>query len=196
MADPNFLRFTTGRRKKTWNKNCLALGLASGFLEPLESTSIHLVQSGISKLLLHFPDTGFAQADIDSYNRQMRLEVERIRDFIILHYHATTRDDSALWRHVQAMDVPETLKQKMEQFRSRGRVFRYDDELFQETNWIAVLLGQGIVPERHDPITETIPLDHVRQRLQHMKAMIRQGVERMPTHEAFIAANAKAPPLS
>ena len=195
MAEPNFLRFTTGRRKKTWNKNCLALGLASGFLEPLESTSIHLVQSGISKLLLHFPDTGFAQADIDNYNRMMRLETERIRDFIILHYHATARDDSPLWRHVRTMPIPETLKQKMDQFRSRGRIFRYEDELFQETSWIAVLLGQGVIPERHDPITETIPLEQVQQWLQKMKAMIQQGVARMPTHEAFIAANCKAPPV-
>ena len=194
MAEPNFLRFTTGRRKKSWNKNCLALGLASGFLEPLESTGIHLVQSGISRLLLHFPDTGFAQADIDNYNCMMQTEIERVRDFVILHYKATQRDDAPLWRQVQAMDVPQTLTQKMEQFRSRGRIFRYEDELFQETSWIAVLLGQGVTPERHDPITETIPLEHVRQRLHHMKAMIRQGVERMPTHEAFIAANIKAPP--
>ena len=190
LAEPNFLRFTTGRRRKAWNKNCLALGLASGFLEPLESTSIHLVQSGISKLLLHFPDTGFAQADIDSYNRLMQVEVERIRDFIILHYKATARDDSPLWRQVGAMDVPDTLKQKIDQFRSRGRVFRYDDELFQEANWIAVMLGQGIIPERYDPITETIPLDHVRQRLRQMKAAIRQGVEQMPAHEAFLAERA------
>lgn len=190
LAEPNSLRFTTGRRRKAWNKNCLALGLASGFLEPLESTSIHLVQSGISKLLLHFPDTGFAQADIDSYNRLMQVEVERIRDFIILHYKATARDDSPLWRQVGAMDVPDTLKQKIDQFRSRGRVFRYDDELFQEANWIAVMLGQGIIPERYDPITETIPLDHVRQRLHQMKAAIRQGVEQMPAHEAFLADRA------
>lgn len=196
LAEPNFLRFTTGRRKKSWNKNCLALGLASGFLEPLESTSIHLVQSGLSRLVLHFPDTGFAQADIDSYNRVMQAEIERVRDFVILHYKATERDDAPLWRQVRAMDAPDTLVQKMELFRSRGRVFRYDDELFQETNWIAVMLGQGVIPERHDPITETIPLDVVRQRLQQMKTMIRQGVERMPTHEAFITANVKAPPMS
>jgi tryptophan 7-halogenase len=194
MAEPNFLRFTTGRRKKAWNRNCLAIGLAAGFLEPLESTSIHLIQTGISKLLLSFPDTAFAQPDIDNYNRLVQLEYERVRDFVVLHYHATERDDTPLWRHVAAMDIPETLRWKMDQFRTRGRVFRYEDELFQDTSWIAVLLGQGVRPERPDPITEVLPLEATRQRLHQLKATIREGVERMPTHEAFIAAHCKAGP--
>ena len=194
MAEPNFLRFTTGRRKKAWNRNCLAIGLSAGFLEPLESTSIHLIQTGISKLLLSFPDAGFAQADIDTYNRLVQLEYERVRDFVILHYHATERDDAPLWRQVAAMSVPDTLRQKMEQFRTRGRVFRFDDELFQETSWVAVMLGQGLHPERPDPITEALPLEVLRERLNQIRAAIRQGVERMSTHEAFIAAHCKAPP--
>jgi tryptophan halogenase len=196
MAEPNFLRFTTGRRRKAWNKNCLSLGLASGFLEPLESTSIHLVQAGISKLLLSFPDTGFAEADIDHYNRLMQLEFERVRDFIILHYKATERDDSPLWRQVGAMGVPESLTQKIELFRSRGRVFRFEDELFQEASWIAVLLGQGVIPERHDPIADIPPLDVVRERLHRMRAMIRDGVERMPPHAEFIDRNCRAGPVA
>ena len=195
VAEPNFLRFTTGRRKKAWNKNCLAIGLSAGFLEPLESTSIHLIQTGITKLLLSFPDTGFPQADIDNYNRLVQLEFERVRDFVVLHYHATERDDTPLWRQVAAMEIPETLRWKMEQFRTRGRVFRYEDELFQDTSWIAVLLGQGVKPERPDPITATVPLEATRQRLHQLRAAIRQGVEQMPTHEAFIAANCKAPPV-
>ncbi|NBB51951.1 tryptophan halogenase [Rhizobium sp. CRIBSB] len=195
MADPNFLRFTTGRRKKAWNRNCLAIGLSAGFLEPLESTSIHLIQTGISKLLLSFPDTGFPQADIDNYNHLVQLEYERVRDFVVLHYHATERQDQPLWRQVAAMDIPDTLKAKMDQFRSRGRVFRFEDELFQETSWVAVLLGQGVTPERPDPITEVVPLDAIRQRLHQLKQAIRQGVERMPTQEAFIAAHCKAPPV-
>tara|TARA_R110002051_G_scaffold2924_2_gene15387 strand:- start:251 stop:1759 length:1509 start_codon:yes stop_codon:yes gene_type:complete len=194
MADPNFLRFTTGRRKKAWVGNCLAIGLSAGFLEPLESTSIHLIQTGISKLLLSFPDTGFATPDIDNYNRLVQLEYERVRDFVVLHYHATERDDSPLWRQVAAMDIPDTLRSKMEQFRTRGRVFRFEDELFQDTSWIAVLLGQGVRPERADPITEILPLEVTRERLHQLRTAIRQGVDRMPTHEAFIAAHCKASP--
>lgn len=196
MASPNFLRFTTGRRKKAWNRNCLAIGLSAGFLEPLESTSIHLIQSGITKLLLSFPDSAFAQPDIDNYNRLMQTEFERVRDFVVLHYHATERDDTPLWRHVAAMDIPESLRWKMEQFRTRGRVFRYEDELFQETSWVAVLMGQGVRPERADPITEVLPLEITRQRLHDLRTAIRQGVERMPTHEGFIAAHCKASPLN
>ena len=196
MADPNFLRFITGRRKKAWNRNCLAIGLSAGFLEPLESTSIHLIQSGITKLLLSFPDSAFAQPDIDNYNRLMQTEFERVRDFVMLHYHATERDDTPLWRHVAAMDIPESLRWKMEQFRTRGRIFRYEDELFQETSWVAVLLGQGVRPERADPITEVLPLEITRQRLHELRTAIRQGVERMPTHEGFIAAHCKASPLT
>tara|TARA_R110000764_G_scaffold19150_1_gene50617 strand:+ start:16 stop:1467 length:1452 start_codon:yes stop_codon:yes gene_type:complete len=193
-ADPNFLRFTTGRRKKVWNRNCLAIGLSAGFLEPLESTSIHLIQTAISKLLLSFPDTGFPAADIDNYNRRVQLEYEHVRDFIILHYHATGRDDSALWRQVAAMDIPDTLRWKMEQFRTRGRVFRYDDETFQESSWVAVMLGQGMLPERADPITEILPLDVTRERLHRLRTAIRQGVERIPTQAEFIDAHCKAPP--
>jgi tryptophan halogenase len=193
MDDLNFLRFTTGRRKKTWNKNCLSLGLASGFIEPLESTSIHLIQAGITKLLLTFPDTGFAQPDIDNFNKLMQKEFERVRDFVCLHYHATERTDQPLWRMTGSMTVPDSLKEKMDLFRSRGRVYRYEDELFQEASWVAVLLGQGVIPERADPITDIVPLDELQARLRHIKAMIRDGVERMPTHDQFIRAHCQAP---
>jgi len=191
-GEPNFLRFTTGRRRKAWNKNCLSLGLASGFLEPLESTSIHLIQSGLSKLLLSFPDTGFAQADIENYNRLMQTEFERVRDFIILHYHATERDDSPLWRQVRAMSLPDSLTEKIDLFRSRGRIFRVEDELFQEASWVAVMLGQGLTPLRPDPLTETATLEQIQRRLEEIRLSIRQTVERMPTHEAFINRHCKA----
>jgi tryptophan halogenase len=194
LAEPNLLRFRTGRRKKAWNRNCLAIGLSSGFLEPLESTSIHLIQSGISRLLLSFPDKGFAQADIDNYNHLSQLEFERVRDFVVLHYKATERTDSPLWRQVGAMEIPDSLRRKMDMFRSRGRVFRFEDELFQETSWIAVLLGQGVWPERADPITEVIPLEATRERLHQMRAIIREGVERMPTHDAFVRGAVQTAP--
>jgi tryptophan halogenase len=194
LAEPNLLRFRTGRRKKAWNRNCLAIGLSSGFLEPLESTSIHLIQSGISRLLLSFPDKGFAQTDIDNYNHLSQLEFERVRDFVVLHYKATERTDSPLWRQVGAMEIPDSLRRKMDMFRSRGRVFRFEDELFQETSWIAVLLGQGVWPERADPITEILPLEATRERLHQMRAIIRDGVERMPTHDAFVRGAVQTPP--
>lgn len=194
LAEPNLLRFRTGRRKKAWNRNCLAIGLSSGFLEPLESTSIHLIQSGISRLLLSFPDKGFAQTDIDNYNHLSQLEFERVRDFVMLHYKATERTDSPLWRQVGAMEIPDSLQRKMDMFRSRGRVFRFEDELFQETSWIAVLLGQGVWPERADPITEILPLEATRERLHQMRAIIRDGVERMPTHDAFVRGAVQTAP--
>ena len=194
LAEPNLLRFRTGRRKKAWNRNCLAIGLSSGFLEPLESTSIHLIQTAITRLLLSFPDTGFSQPDIDNYNHLSQLEYERVRDFVVLHYKATSRTDTPLWRQVGAMEVPDSLSRKMEMFRSRGRVFRFEDELFQETSWIAVLLGQGVRPERADPITEVLPLEVTRERLHRMRAMIHDGVERMPTHDAFIRGAVQAAP--
>lgn len=194
LADPNLLRFRTGRRKKAWNRNCLAIGLSSGFLEPLESTSIHLIQTGITRLLLSFPDTAFSQPDIDNYNHLSQLEYERVRDFVVLHYKATERTDTPLWRQVGAMEIPDSLRRKMELFRSRGRVFRFEDELFQDTSWIAVLLGQGVRPERHDPITEVMPLEATRDHLHRMRALIRDGVERMPTHDDFIRGAVQAAP--
>jgi tryptophan halogenase len=195
-AEPNFLRFTTGRRRKAWNRNVLALGLAAGFLEPLESTSIHLIQTGITRLLLNFPDTGFARADIDTYNRLVQLEFERVRDFIVLHYHATEREDQPLWRHVKAMTIPETLQHKIDQFRSRGRVTRFEDELFQEASWVAVMLGQGVRPERHDPLADVIPLDQLQPRMDRLRAAIREGVAAMPTHEQALSGPARARPAA
>jgi tryptophan halogenase len=144
LAEPKMLRFTAGKRKKTWNKNVVAIGLSSGFLEPLESTSIHLVQSTISRLVGFFPDRGFAQADIDEFNAQCDFEVERIRDFIILHYHATERNDTPFWDHCRTMDIPDTLRRKLDLYKTHGRVIRDNNELFAEVGWQQVLHGQGV----------------------------------------------------
>ncbi|MDY6922663.1 MAG: tryptophan halogenase family protein [Pseudomonadota bacterium] len=195
LADPNLLRFRTGMRKQAWNRNCVALGLASGFLEPLESTSIHLVQSGISKLLQTFPDRDFARVEIDHYNARMRYEYERVRDFIVLHYHAVQRDDSSLWRQVGTMAIPETLQRKIDLFRCHGRVFREDEELFQETSWVAVLLGQGIMPERHDPLAGIPDLEDLRRRLDGIREAYAQTATGMPTQAAFIDRNCRADPV-
>jgi tryptophan halogenase len=187
LADPRFLRFTTGRRRKFWNKNCIALGLAGGFLEPLESTSIHLIQSGVTQLAAIFPDRSFDPCDAEEYNRLQIDEFDRVRDFIILHYKATTRADSELWRYCRNMPIPDALTYRMNLFRSSGRVGVNDRDLFVESNWLSVLIGQGIWPRRHDPLADLLPLDSVRGQLQRLRKLIRQTADAMPTHEEFIA---------
>ena len=192
LAEPRFLKFTTGRRKRIFHKNCLALGLASGFLEPLESTSIHLIQSGISKLMGVFPDRGFSPRDLDEYNRIAIQEFDQVRDFIILHYHATERDDSALWRRCRAMPIPDTLAYKIEQFRERGRVVAYGDELFTPASWVAVAIGQNIRPQGYDRLVDLKDIDQVRTYAARLRALIAQAVDGLPTHRAFIARNCSA----
>src|ERR1700722_15444724 len=187
-AEPRFLRFTTGRRKKFWNKNCIALGLAGGFLEPLESTSIHLIQRGLTHLLNLFPDRSCAPVLADEFNRLAINEYERIRDFIVLHYKATTRDDAPLWNYCRNMYIPESLAYKIRQFRNSGRVVKYGGELFAAPNWIAVLMGQGIWPERHDPLAVHPDIAGVRANLQRIRATIQSAAQAAPRHEEYLAS--------
>ena len=191
-AEPRFLKFTTGRRKKFWNKNCIALGLASGFLEPLESTSIHMIQSGVTQLAAIFPDRSFDPCDAEQYNRLQIDEYDKVRDFIVLHYKATARDDSALWRYCANMPVPDTLTYRMNLFSSTGRVAFEDRELFTEPNWLSVFIGQGIWPRRYDPLADILPIDSTRSHMQRLKSLIRQTAEAMPAHAAFIAEHCHA----
>lgn len=193
LADPKLLRFNTGRRKKAWNKNCLAIGLAAGFMEPLESTSIHMIQTAIAKLMTFFPDRHFDPVDIAEYNRLVEIEALRIRDFVILHYKATERDDAALWRYTRDMEIPDSLQHKIDLYKIRGRVFRYDEELFADTSWVAVFEGQGITPRHHDPLVDIFDQEHLEAIMAKMRTTIRSGVDAMPSHADYITRNCRMP---
>ena len=186
LAEPNRLKFVTGRRKAFWNKNVVALGLASGFIEPLESTSIHLIQSGINKLLMHWPDRAFDPANIEAYNRRQHLDYERIRDFIVLHYHATRRDDTPLWRSTRDMAIPDTLAHKIAVFRERGAFANAAEEMFTPTSWMAVMMGQGIEPQSYDPLIEAQDIGPIRAGFPRMKAHLQSLADVMPTHAEYL----------
>lgn len=192
MAKPLHIKFTTGKRKKIWNRNCVAIGLASGFLEPLESTSLHLIQSAVIRMVRLLPDASFDQATIDEFNRQTDFEYERIRDFIILHYKATKRDDTEFWRYCRNMEIPATLRRKIDLFSANGRVFREDDELFTEESWIQVFLGQGIVPRGYDPLVDIKSDAQIAQYLGNIENVIAKCVTVMPTHADYVAKHCAA----
>ncbi len=191
LGDPNRLRFTTGRRKAHWVKNVVAVGLASGFLEPLESTSIHLIQANISKLMGMFPDRDFDPAGIAEFNHIAAGETERIRDFIILHYKLTQRRDSELWRYVADMAVPESLALKIEHFRRHGRLIARDLDLFAAPSWLAVHVGQNNLPERLDPVIDYRGVD-ARDWLGKLRNAMAVEAGRAPLHGDFIRANRMA----
>ena len=194
LAEPKLLRFTTGRRKQVWNKNVVALGLSSGFLEPLESTSIHLIQSGISKLLELFPREGFDQALVDRYNARLAFEFDRIRDFIILHYCATEREDTPFWNECRTMKVPPELRTRIDLFRDGGGSYREGDELFAEISWIEVMLGQRIEPRAYHPLVDLVPEADMYRFLDGVAQTVERCVEAMPSHQAFIDRHCAAPP--
>ena len=192
LAEPNRLRFTAGHRAKVWDKNVVALGLASGFLEPLESTAIHLVQSGIARLLTLFPTRAFSQAEIDRYNELTSREYVDIRDFLVLHYSATERDDSPLWNYCRNLAPPDGLKAKLDLFRSSGRVFREHEELFTETSWLAALVGQAVPAGGYHPVADMLSDAETLERLAHIRQVVAHAAGQMPTQEQFLAANGSA----
>ena len=192
LADPKLLRFQAGKRKQVWNRNVVAVGLSSGFLEPLESTSIHMIHSTIARLINFFPDQGFSAPDIAEFNRQCDFEVERIRDFIILHYHATERNDTPFWNYVRTMDIPDTLRAKMELWRTRGRIVRVDNELFAEVGWLQVLHGQRVPVQGYHPLADVMEENDIAEYLGDIASVIGQCVNQMPAHAAFIKAHCAA----
>ena len=187
QAEPNFLRFVTGRRKKFWNRNVVALGLAAGFMEPLESTSIHLVNTGVNKLIALLSLQGITQAQEDAFNRFTTKEYIRIRDFLVLHYNATAREDSEFWNYVRTMDIPDSLAEKVELFRLNGQIFREEDELFTETSWAAVMMGQGIAMDGHNPMADRISAPDLKQEMDDIEKRVRHAVQQMPAHGDYVS---------
>jgi tryptophan halogenase len=185
LAGPCFRRLAPGRPTKFWDKNCIAL-TGSG-LDPLESTGLHLVQTGITRLATLFPVRRFSPSDIEEYNRLTTMEYERIRDFLILHYKATQRCDSPFWRYCREMAIPDTLRVKIELFRRCGRIAMLDEEHFSEDSWLCVFLGQNLEPQDYDPLADVLDIEEVKGALFRARSMIQEGVDSMPTHAQFIA---------
>jgi tryptophan halogenase len=193
LAEPRLLRFRTGRRKKFWNGNCVALGLAGGFMEPLESTSLHLVQAAAFRFLSLMPtSTARDPSAEEEFNRLSIAEYEQIRDFIILHYVVNDRDEP-FWRDCRAVPMPDTLAHRIELFRARGKVARFDGQLFSDTSWIAVMLGQKVKPEHWDPLADIMSLAELQTKAGELREILHSAIARMPTHAQFIEKNCKAP---
>jgi tryptophan halogenase len=196
LMQPKPIRFKPGQRRQSWKGNCIAIGLSSGFLEPIESTSIHLIQRGLIRLLQLFPSAGICQSDIDEYNQQTAHEVAHIRDFIILHYHVTNREDTAFWRDCRDLDLPASLRHRIAHFRETGRVFRVPNELFAENSWVQVMLGQGIVPARYHQVADMMGDAELGRFLGDIKASVDAVVRQLPTHQEYLRMYCPAPDTS
>lgn len=195
LADPRPIRFQTGRRPRAWDKNVVAVGLSAGFLEPLESTSIHLIQSGIAKLLALFPTRDCEPLVAEQYNRVLAQDFDNIRDFLVLHYHATTGKTQPLWEHTRNMPLPESLQLRENYFRRTGRIVLASDELFRDASWFAVLMGQGVHPTDYNPLVDVFSAGDNRAHLAQVKQAIAAAAERLPAHGAFIREHRAAPAL-
>lgn len=188
IGEPNFIQFKTGRRRQQWSRNVIAVGLSSGFLEPLESTSIHLIQSAVVRLIHLFPHQGIQAVDVNEYNRQSQIEMEQIRDFIILHYHVNERTDSHFWRDLRNMAIPDSLQHKIDLFAATGRLFREQNDLFLESSWLQVMLGQGIKPKDYHPIANTVSKDKLFEMLNAIQQIKNEPLSQLPSHDEFLRA--------
>lgn len=187
LTEPNFIRFTTGARRKQWHRNCIAVGLSSGFMEPLESTSIHLIQRAVLRLIRMLPMGEVSERDVAEFNDQQHTDMLQVRDFLILHYKATERRDSPFWRQCSDMEIPDSLTQKIELFRETGRVFRKNEELFAENSWIQVMMGQGIMPRAYHPVATKLSSDELDQLLVGLRDSVSKTVATLPEHHAYVA---------
>lgn len=187
LTEPRVIKFRTGQRVKQWNKNCVSLGLAAGFLEPLESTSIHLIQRGIIRLMQMFPLAGITDADRDEFNRQMSDEYYFIRDFIIMHYHVTERRDTDFWKHCGEMEIPDSLDHRLRLFKQSGRVFQGEGDVFGENSWTQVMLGQGLMPEQYHPIVNMMSDSELKGFLQSNRALVDHVINQLPSHQQFLS---------
>lgn len=192
LNDPKLIRFSAGKRKKAWYKNCVAIGLSAGFLEPLESTSLYLVQTALTRLLTLFPDKHFAAANTAQFNQQTEFEIERVRDFIIAHYKVTKRDDSEFWRYCQNMSIPDGLQQKLDNFQAYGRISQEANELFREDSWVQVLLGQNMWPNHYDPLVDLKPKDEIERFVHNTQSVIKHCLSEIPYHSDFITKHCQA----
>lgn len=187
LVKPNHIRFRTGARRKQWHRNCVAVGLSGGFMEPLESTSIHLIQRAILRIVRMLPAGVISQRDIDEFNDQQFTDMEQIRDFLVLHYKATDRRDTPFWRHCASMEVPASLEHKMELFRETGRVFRKNEELFAENSWVQVMMGQGINPQSHHPVAAKLRDEELKHLLGSLREQVSRTVAALPSHGDYVA---------
>lgn len=192
LGDPRPIRFTTGHRRQFWAHNVVALGLSSGFLEPLESTSIHLIQSNVSRLIELFPRTAVREEDRAEYNRRTLHEFEQIRDFLILHYHRTDRDDTEFWRYCRHMSVPDSLTHKIALFAASGRLGRDADDLFREASWVQVMLGQGVMPQDYNPMADRLDPAQLDRFMGDVRSLVEKAVRDLPTHVDYVQQNCGA----
>ena len=192
INEPRVIKYRTGTRRKHWNKNCVAIGLASGFIEPLESTSIHLIQQSIIRLMQNMPTKAIESCYQDDFNNKMRFEAENIRDFIVLHYHVTQRTDSDFWRYCKNMPIPESLAKRIELFKQSGHVYKAEQELFGEASWLQVMLGQGLLPQNYHPIVDSMSDDELKRFLESIKNHVAKKANSLPSHIDFINHYCKA----
>ena len=186
VNDARFIKFTPGKRRLGWNKNCVALGLASGFIEPLESTSIHLIMTGIVRLMRLFPFDGVTQSAIDEYNTKYDSEMAAILDFIVMHYKVTNREDSPFWQHCKNMPIPPSLTHKLNLFKDTGRVFLDDGDIFRVDSWTQVMLGQGLTPNQYHKVADEMSEAELERFMMGLKQQVDNQVSRLPSHEAFL----------
>jgi tryptophan halogenase len=192
LDEPRQLRFVTGRRRKSWVKNCVAVGLSSGFVEPLESTSINLIENAVGSLIQYFPDLDFKPELAYEFNRFISKRYESVRDFIIMHYKLTNRTDSEFWRYCANMKIPDSLQHQIELFRESGRLAVYDPDGFAEPSFVSMLLGLGVVPQSDDPFIAALDRDQLQAHLAAVRATVIKAVSGMPDHTDYLNANARA----